>query len=436
MKKSMRSRRSLIAAVAVVGAASLALTACSGGGDDAATDADGKIILNLGSWIPSAEQWAELEPMFEEQNPDIDIRFTPTADYTPFIEALDNQILAGEVPDVFAIQPGASFTDYAEYAMPVDDYASDWLDKMQEAPFEATTDADGVLKAVPILLVGQEFYLYNQTIMDEIGVTLPQNYDELVAVSKAATDAGYAPFAMGAADAWHDNDFFVWLSNQYGGGGDIYEAASGELPWDSENLVAAATRWQQLFDDGVFQSAATTTTTYPQARDDFFLAGKSIAFPTGSWHVGASFNNNLEKPGTAVENDAIGMAVFPTIGDKDAGVTNGVDYSLAISADIDPAKLDAANRFVQFMAFGDGQKYWVDNLQGFSAAKGIEPNIEGQPELAVSSVEVVSAALAASVWPRKVVDPENPSLETDLGVVLQNIAGGADPASELATLNR
>lgn len=436
MKQTMRNRRSFVAAVAVLGAASLALTACSGGGDEPATNEDGKIVLNIGSWIPTAEQWGELEPMFEDANPDIDLVYTPAADYTPFIEDLDNQILAGEVPDVFAIQPGASFNDYAEYAMPVDDYASEWLDKMQEAPLEATTDADGTLKAVPILLAGQEFYLYNQTVVDELGLTLPQDYDELVAFSAAATAGGYAPFAMGAADAWHDNDFFVWLSNQYGGGGDIYKAAAGEIAWDSENLVAAATRWQDLFTDGVFQPAATTTTTYPQARDDFFFAGKSIAFPTGSWHVGGTFVENLERVDTATVDDSFGMAVFPTIGDADAGVTNGVDYSLAISADIDPAKLDAANRFVQFMAYGAGQQYWVDNLQGFAAAKDVEPNIEGQPELAVQSVEVVSAALAASEWPRKVVDPDNASLETDLGVVLQNIADGADPASELATLNR
>lgn len=435
MTNESRARRSALTAIAVVGAASLALTACAAGPSEE-SNSDGKTVITFGSWIPSADQWKALEPMFEDANPDIDIQFTPLADYTPYIEELDNQILAGEVPDVFAIQPGASFDDYAEYAMPISDYAGDWTDKLQVAPQESTTDADGEVKAVPILLAGQEFYLYNQTLFEELGVSLPQNYDDLVALSETARSAGLSPFVMGAADAWHDNDFFVWLSNQYGDGGDVYKAAAGEIDWDSENLVAAAERWQQLFTDGVFQDAATTTTTYPAARDDFFLAQKAIAFPTGSWHVGLSFLDNSERTGTPAETDAIGMAVFPTIGDNDAGVTNGVDYALAISDEIDSAKLDAAARFVEFMAVGDGQQYWVDGLQGFSAAKGIEPNITGQSELAVESVKVVSDALAASEWSRKVISPDNASLETDLGVVLQNIAGGADPASELATLNR
>jgi raffinose/stachyose/melibiose transport system substrate-binding protein len=434
MINRLRAPRAFIT-IAVVGAASLALTSCAAGGAEEPS-ADGKTVITFGSWIPSADQWKVLEPLFEEENPDIDVQFTPMADYTPFIEELDNQILAGEVPDVYAIQPGASFEDYSEYAMPISEYAEGWVDELQTAPQDATTTADGEVKAVPILLAGQEFYLYNDTLFEELGLSLPQNYDELVAVSAAARAAGYSPFAMGAADAWHDNDFFVWLSNQYGNGGDVYKAAAGELDWDSENLVAAATRWQQLFDDGVFQDAASTTTTYPSARDDFFLAQKSIAFPTGSWHVGLSFMDNSERVGAAAETDEIGMAVFPTIGEKDAGVTNGVDYALAISDDIDPAKLDAAAKFIEFMAIGSGQQYWVDGLQGFSAAKNIEPNIEGQSELAVESVKAVSDALAASEWPRKVISADNPSLETDLGVVLQNIAGGADPASELATLNR
>lgn len=49
---------------------------------------------------------------------------------------------------------------------------------------------------------------------------------------------------------------------------------------------------------------------------------------------------------------------------------------------------------------------------------------------------MVSDALAESTSARKLIDPERPSLETNLGVVLQNTADGAYPATELATLNR
>jgi raffinose/stachyose/melibiose transport system substrate-binding protein len=429
-----KPRIRLTAGIAAATVGALVLAGCSGGETESATNEDGQIVLNFASWLPTSDQWPEMIALFEEENPDIAIEYTPASDYAPYITELDNSILADETPDIFGIQPGASFADYADYAMNTDEYASDWIDGIQETALEQTSTDDGVV-AVPVLTAGSEFYLYNKTVMDELGLTPPTDYDSLVAVATAARAAGYAPFALGAADAWHDNDFFVWLSNQFGEGGDIYRAADGEIDWDSESLVEAATMWQSLFDDGVFQDAATTTTTYPAARDDFFLARKSLAMPTGSWHVGATLSTTTEVPGSAVENDELGMAAFPSIGDNDTGSTNGVDFALAINADIDPEKLDAAAQFLEFISVGSGQQWWVNTLQGFPVATDIQVEIGAdEPALGKESVAVVTEALADSEYQRKVASEDNPSLETDLGVVLQNIAGGADPATELATL--
>lgn len=438
----MKSRRAAsVMAVATAGA--LVLSACGTSSDDTATNdstsasaADSAVTLTFHSWLPTQDQWPGLISAFEAENPNVTIDFTREEDYASYLTNLDNEILAGEVPDLYGIQVGSSFDDYADYALDTSEYATDWIGDLNAEAVRQTTTTDGTVAAIPLLAAGQEFYLYNQTIMDELGLTLPTNYDELVAVSKAARAAGYSPFAMGAADAWHTSDFFVWLSNQYGDGGDIYKAAAGEIPWDSDSLVAAGTKWHDLFADGVFQDAATTTTTYPSARDDFFLAGKSIAFPTGSWHVGAALSTSPEVPGSAVEGNALGMAVFPTIGDREATATSGVDFAIAISSDIDPAKQAAAAAFVKFMATGTGQQMWVDSFQGFPVANAISIQLgTDESDLAKESVKVVTEALQASKYARKLISPTNDGLESDLGIVLQNIANGADPASELATLN-
>lgn len=429
-------RRAMLRSAAALGVTgALVLAGCAASDSDSET-ADGSVTLTFSSWLPTQDQWPDLVAAFEEENPGISIEFSRDEDYAAYLTNLDNAILAGEVPDLYGIQVGSSFDDYAEFALDTADYATDWIGDLNEEAVRQSTTSDGVVAAVPLLLAGSEFYLYNQTIMDELGVSLPTDYDSLVSVSQTARAAGYSPFAMGAADAWHSADFFVWLSNQYGDGGDAYRAAAGEIPWDSPALVEAATTWQNLFVDGVFQDAATSTTTYPSARDDYFLAGNSIAMPTGSWHVGATLTTSPEVPGSAVEGDALGMAVFPTLGPVDAGATSGVDFAIAVSADIDPAKLDAAAAFVEFMAVGSGQQLWVDTLQGFPVAESVSVQIGAdEPPLAVESVDLVTEALQASQYARKLVSPGNDSLESDLGIVLQNIAEGADPASELATLN-
>ena len=432
MKRTLRTRT--VAALALTASGALVLVGCGTSGGDAETGEG--VTLTFSSWLPTQDQWTDLIAAFEEENPDINIEFSRDEDYAGYLTNLDNAILAGEVPDLYGIQVGASFDDYADFALPVEDYAADWIDGVNEGTLEQTTTTDGTLAAVPLLTAGSEFYLYNQTLMEELGLALPTDYDSLVQVSEAARAAGYAPFAMGAADAWHNADFFVWLSNQFGDGGEIYQAAQGEIPWDSEGIVAAAEMWQSLFADGVFQDGATTTTTYPSARDDYFLAGRSLGMPTGSWHVGAALSTSPEVPGSEVDGDAIGMAEFPTLGDNAAGATSGVDFAIAVSAEIDDAKLDAAAAFVEFMAVGTGQQMWVDTLQGFPVATDVSIQIGAdESDLAQESVALVTDALQASEFPRKLVAPGNDSLETDLGVVLQNIADGADPASELATLN-
>lgn len=435
MPKKTRTRWQAVALAATIG---LVLTGCSSSGDGKDASAGGKVKLTFHTWLPTQDQWPTLVAAFQKENPDITIDFTREENFDTFKTKLDNNILAHDVPDIYGIQVGASFDDYASYALDTADYASDWIGGVKKESLKQTTTSKGVVAAVPILNAGMEYYVYNKTLLDKLGLTLPTNYSELVKVSQAARAAGYSPFAMGAADTWHDADFFVWLSNQYGNGGDVYKAARGDIPWDSGTLVHAATAWQRLFRDGVFQKAATTTTTYPSARDDYFLAGKSIALPTGSWHVGASLvANNAEVPGSAVEHDEIGMALFPTIGDKDAGVTSGVDFALAISADASPAKQKAAAKFVKFMAVGTGQQLWVNTLQGFPVANNVSIQVgANEAQLGKDSVALVAKSLQASTYPRKLSVSGKDSLENDLGIALQNIAGGADPKTELATLNK
>jgi raffinose/stachyose/melibiose transport system substrate-binding protein len=436
-----KNSKSVLGGIALVSAGALLLAACSGTADDstdASTASSGSetVELNFATWLPTQDQWPEIVAAFEEENPGITINFNRDEDYAAFIGNLDNEILAGTTPDLFGVQVGASLDDYADFALDTSEYATDWLDMLNAAAVEQTTTSDGKAAAVPILMGGMEYFAYNKTLMEELDLSLPTDYESLVEVSQAARDAGYSPFAMGAADTWHDADFFVWLSNQFGEGGDIYKAAAGDIDWDSESLVAAAQRWQDLFTDGVFEDAATTVTTYPAARDDYFFARKAPFFPTGSWHVGAAFSTSPEIPGSAVEGDEIGFALMPTMGDTDAGVTSGVDFALAISADSSAEKQAAAAKFVKFMAVGTGQELWTATLQGFPVSEDVTVELgDDESELAHTSLALTVESLQDSQYARKLVSPGNDALENDLGIILQKIADGADPASELATLN-
>src|SRR6478736_511845 len=81
------------------------------------------------------------------------------------------------------------------------------------------------------------------------------------------------------------------------------------------------------------------------------------------------------------------------------------------------------------------EQIWVNTMQGFPAAEGVSAELSADENpVALESVQIVTDALADAEFPRKLTS-ENDGLENDLGVVLQNIANGADPATELVTLN-
>ncbi len=68
-------------------------------------------------------------------------------------------------------------------------------------------------------------------------------------------------------------------------------------------------------------------------------------------------------------------------------------------------------------------------------ADGVEIQVaDSEPQIGKDSVKLVTDSLSASTYARKPLSTD-PAFENDLGVVLQNIAGGADPKTELASLD-
>ena len=116
----MRNGLSAKLAAIAVGSA-LIMTGCGGAGSQDEGATGDKVELNFHTWLPTQVQWPEIIEAFEKENSNVTINYTREEDYDKFRTNLDNEILAGEVPDIYGIQVGASFDDYAEFAKPVDE---------------------------------------------------------------------------------------------------------------------------------------------------------------------------------------------------------------------------------------------------------------------------------------------------------------------------
>lgn len=423
---NMKKRISVIMAAAM--AMSMAVTPVH------AEDAD-QVTLSFWSWLPTTDQSEEMIAEFEKQNPDIKIDYTRT-EQSDYFEKLQVAMASGTGPDLFGLTTGTMTEQYAPFAEDMsglgDEYWSDWKDTISETAVEQCTTEDGTVAGMPLLVAGMTDLLYNKTLMDECGIEkVPTTYEELKDAAAKAKEKGYVCVAAGAADDWVNSDWFVQISNEFEEGA-VYEAEKGERPWTDQCFVDTMTAWQNLFNDGIFEDGALGVATYPDARDQYFFARKSIFFLTGSWHLGPISPSNSEIQGTDIGNqgDTIGMCVFPSMSEdgKICG-TSGVDIMLAVNKDC--KEKEAAMKFVQFMADGDGQQYWVNYLQGAPVSKNISYTGTVDGELQQQSIDEVNSYVSNAVGNRKL---SNSEVETAIQVAMQNVAAVADPADELKTV--
>lgn len=408
-------------------------------GDEAQTEAPAEgeaggdeVTLTFWSWLPTTDQSEEMIAAFEEANPGIKIDYTRT-EQDDYFEKLQVAMASGTGPDLFGLTTGPMKEQYAPFAEEMRALAdanwSGWSDIISENAVEQCSTEDGSVVGMPLLVAGMTDLLYNKTLMDECGIeSVPKTYEELKDAAEKAKAKGYVCVAVGAADDWINSDIFVQLSNEFEEGA-VYEADRGERPWTDQCFVDTMTAWQQMFNDGIFEEGALGVATYPDARDQYFFARKSVFFLTGSWHLGPTSPTNSEIEGTEIanNNDVIGMCVFPSVVDdgKICG-TAGVDVMMAVNRDC--KEKEAAMKFVEYMANGEGQQYWVNKLQGAPVSKEISYTGTVDGELQQQSIDEVNSYVSNAVGNRKL---SNSEVETAIQIAMQNVAAGADPAAEL-----
>ncbi len=399
-------------------------------------DAGGdEVTLTFWSWLPTTDQSEEMIAAFEEANPGIKIDYTRT-EQDDYFEKLQVAMASGTGPDLFGLTTGPMKEQYAPFAEEMRALAdanwSGWSDIISENAVEQCSTEDGSVVGMPLLVAGMTDLLYNKTLMDECGIeSVPKTYEELKDAAAKAKEKGYVCVAVGAADDWINSDIFVQLSNEFEEGA-VYAADKGERPWTDQCFVDTMTAWQQMFNDGIFEEGALGVATYPDARDQYFFARKSIFFLTGSWHLGPTSPTNSEIEGTEIANnkDVIGMCVFPSVvEDGTICGTAGVDVMMAVNKDC--KEKEAAMKFVEYMANGEGQQYWVNKLQGAPVSKEISYTGTVDGELQQQSIDEVNSYVSNAVGNRKL---SNSEVETAIQIAMQNVAAGADPATELQTV--
>ncbi len=197
----MRAATRATAVVAVALASTLVLANCAG--DDGGGGGGGSNELRI-FWNTSEDPGMKaVIEAYEEENPDVTINFTSATGGT-YQSMLRTELSSGTAADiVYAWSPsnagGIRTLDAAGYLEDLSD--EPWVDLYQDSFKDGVRTEDGRVLLMSLLSMGFNA-VYNQTVLDELGLTPPTTWDEMYEFCDAAEAAGHHAYSLAGAEEY------------------------------------------------------------------------------------------------------------------------------------------------------------------------------------------------------------------------------------------
>ncbi len=321
-----------------------------------AVSAQTPITLTMGSWrVDDVAQIQVLLDAFHAAHPNITIVFDPTnpPDYNA---TLRTQLEGGTAPDLFYLRSYATSRQLFDegFLAPLDDIESLQTSFTPEARAPWATE-DGLPYGVPFIAVSHGIY-YNQDLFDELGLEVPQTWEELIETAQVIKDAGYIPFANASGDEWTIAEIvFMNIAPTFIGGYEGRQAyLKGERCFNDEHAVAA---FQAVADLAPFLPEGQEALTYYDSQQ-LFLMGDAAMWLGGSWDI----------PFFESEEPDFEWSVFgipAPEGQEQRYVTFHMDAGMGLNAAAPEANQEAARLFLEWMGTTEFAQLLGDNLPGF-----------------------------------------------------------------------
>lgn len=213
-----------------------------------------------------------------------------------------------------------------------------WKDALVPAGVSLAT-FDGKQYFVPTE-VGASVIWYRTDLYEQLGLTVPKTWDELMANAAKAKEAGLTPFQLTNQKKWPSQ--FMWsamLVNKYGL--DTYNGLIGNtIPWTDERAVDITQMMVDMAANGMFEDSFNSVDLAPGFVP--WNQGKALMWYQGSFNLG-SFRGE-GKTCCTVPMDFFPMPAFPG---QDPVMSVFAEDTLMIHAN-SPHK-DEAAEFINWM---------------------------------------------------------------------------------------
>jgi alpha-glucoside transport system substrate-binding protein len=353
----------------------------------------GKVFI-LGAFRGSEETaFNDVIAAFEEQNPEIDVIYSGTAEFETLITV---RVEAGDPPDIAAFpQPGAVAKLAREgEIVPLWDEALALYDEQYQPAWKDLSQVDGVPYGMFHRVNAKGWIWYNKPAWEAAGWEIPTTWDELMALTEEMKGSGIAPWCdaigSGAATGWKGTDWVenLMLRTQPVS---VYDAwVAHELPFSSDEVKNAwgylDTLWMDT--EAVFGGAQTIALT--NFRDP---AAWLFEDPAKCWmHMQGSFVTDFFPQEVQADLDnQVGVFMMPPIDDS-------LPFTLEVGGDqyVVFAGKDRpeVRKFIEFLAMPDSVQPWAE--QGGSLFPHKNQDISWYPtELERNMAQAIVTAEAA-----------------------------------------
>lgn len=273
------------------------------------------------------------------------------------------------LPDVFSYWAGArvQFVVDSGSLYPIDAmWNKQGLDDViAKSVADSATLYDGKRYLVPFNYHYSGLF-YNKNTLKEAGAdTLPQTWDEFLALCAKLKENDITPIALGSKNRWPSQFWFDYLLLQTAGPDYRAQLMEGSAAYTDPQVVTAIEHWKALTDQGYFTENANADTWTDAA--DKVARGDAAMTLMGTWITGYWNGIGL------VPGDDYDFFPFPSIDRGQPNSVVGPVDGLVISAN---AKNRAgAEQFLAFMVKNtDVQTNWTKEFGALSANTSVNPS--------------------------------------------------------------
>jgi raffinose/stachyose/melibiose transport system substrate-binding protein len=332
--------------MAALAACSLALTACSAGSLGSSEGDKGAVELTLlvGNVEQNVKPTQQLVADFHAANPDITIKVEIGPAGTEGDNLVKTRLATGAMNDLFVYNSGSLFQAINPQRNLAPLTGEAFLDNVDEA-FKPNVTAGSDVYGVPLGPALGGGVLYNRPLYDRLGLQIPKTWSEFMANNAKIKAAGVTPVIQTYQDTWTSQLFVL---------ADFHNVAAAEPDFAqryTNNQAKYATspaaikgfeHLQEVHDAGYLNKDFASAKLDDGLR--MVATGKGAHYPMLTALVGQML--------ATVPDAAKDVGFFALPGDDAAknGMTTWYPLGVYIAKTATGAKLDAAKKFLGFMA--------------------------------------------------------------------------------------